>query len=313
MNIITITLNPAFDLHFQIDDFKIGEENRVSAASISAGGKSVNISRALGANGVSSLAAVVMGQENAADFEAKLREEGIDYLSFPVPGRIRENITVHAGSETRISLDTFALSPAVLDTIYMQLHDRIGKDTIITLSGSLPRGVGSEEAIRFCLKLKELTRYLIVDSASLTGQDLVRIRPWLIKPNAGELSAMMGKENPSEREIAVYAEWLVEQGISQVLVTLGGEGAIYVGGNPRTGKRMVYRVKSAKVTPLSTVGAGDSTIAGYLAAFLSGMDLGEMLKTASAYGSAACLREGTAPPLPHDITVCRGQTEIEIF
>ncbi len=303
MNIITITLNPAFDLHYTIPGFAIGEENRVSAITLSSGGKSVNISRALMASAIPSLAVTVLGKDNAPAFEAKLREEGIDFLPFPVDGRIRENITVHSPGlpETRISLDNFSCPAHILDEIEMALHDQITPDTVIALSGSLPRGIGSEEAIRFCHKLKALTRYLVVDSASLRIEDLKRISPWLIKPNEDEICAMLHASSLTEREMVAAAERLCDDGIAQVLLTLGGKGALYVGRHPRTGVMTRKRITSAPITPVSTVGAGDSTIAGFLMAFSHGAPLTEMLKTACAFGSAACLREGTAPPLPADI------------
>lgn len=314
MNIITITLNPAFDLHYSIPAFRQGEENYVESMTISAGGKSVNISRALTANGVPSTACVIMGRENAEPFQAKLREEGVDYLPILTDGSIRENITIHAqgGEETRISLDHFSISPKLLDEVYMTLHDLIKPDTIITLSGRLPRGVGNEEAKRFCRRLRELTPYLVIDSNSFSIDDLIAVRPWLIKPNESELCAMTGKEFTSAEEITAAAASLCDSGIDQVLVTLGGKGAVFVGARYDTRHRVRAQITLPPIKPISTVGAGDSTIAGFLKGVVQGEPVEHCLKTAIAFGSGACLREGTAPPLPADIERIRGQVHVTL-
>ncbi len=314
MKILTITLNPAFDLHYTVPGFTLGGENYVEAVMISAGGKSVNISRALRANGIPSTACVVMGKENADAFQAKLREEGIDYLPFLTDGSIRENITVHSddGKETRISLDNFALSAKMLDQLYMALHDQIEPDTVVTLSGRLPRGIGNEEAKRFCRKLRALSPYLVIDSNSFSIADLTEIGPWLIKPNEAELKAMTNAPMETTEEIMSAAASLCNAGIEQVLVTLGGKGAVFVGTRHDTHHRVRATITMPEQQPVSTVGAGDSTIAGFLAGFQSGDPIEHCLKTAIAFGTASCMREGTAPPLPADIEKVRNTVTVTL-
>lgn len=314
MNIITITLNPAFDLHYYIPEFRAGAENYVEAVNVCAGGKSVNISRALCANGIPNTACIVMGRKNAEPFQAKLREEGIDYISTTVDGSIRENITVHDkdGKETRISLNSFSLSAKMLDQLYMDLHDQIRSDTVITLSGRLPNGIGNEEAKRFCCRLRELTPYLVVDSNSFSIADLIEISPWLIKPNESELQSLLDTPMKDFAQITSAAVSLCEQGIAQVLVTLGGSGAVFVGYRHDTHRRICATVTLPAVQPISTIGAGDSTIAGFLKGFYEHEPIEYCLKTAIAFGTAACLREGTAPPLPADVERIRSTVRVTV-
>ena len=314
MNVITVTLNPAFDLHFSLPVFHVGKENYVESASISAGGKSVNISRALTANGVPSKALVVLGKENAESFQAKLRQEGVDFLPFLTDGAIRENITLHEqdGRESRISLDSFSLSPKMLDHLAYELYGMIDKDTIVTLSGRLPGGIGVEEAKRFCRGIRERTPYLILDSNSFRAEDLAQIRPWLIKPNEHELQALTSLPTESEEQIASAAAALLNTGVAQVLVTLGPRGALYLGARPDTGHRVKARITVPKTEPVSTVGAGDSTIAGLIKGFYEGQPIEQCLKTAMAFGSAACLRPGTAPPLPADVATIRNEVKVTL-
>lgn len=314
MKIVTITLNPAFDLHYSIPGFAPETENYVESVMISAGGKSVNISRALSANEIPNTACIVMGKENEAPFCAKLREEGVDFIPTLVEGRIRENITIHASEhkETRISLNNFSVSAKILDKLYMDLHDLIEPDTVVTLSGRLPRGIGNEEAKRFCRRLRELTRYLVLDSNSFSIEDLIEIRPWLIKPNEHELQSMVGAPLETVQEIISAAQDLCNKGIEQVFVTLGGKGAVFVGKHHNTRHRITAQLALPPVQPVSTVGAGDSTIAGFLKGFYMNEPLEQCLKTAVAFGSAACMREGTAPPLPADVDRIRAQVRVTV-
>lgn len=312
MNIITVTPNPALDLHYGIGTLRLGKENTVSRVEAYAGGKSVNISRALTANGIGNTAFLLLGKENGGWFEEKLREDGIVYEAIPVPGRVRENVTIHEDDqrETRISLDTFSVSPALFDKLYRRLRGRVTPDTFVTVSGRMPRGIGSGDALRFLKKLKKITPYLIVDSASLTADDIKEVKPFLIKPNEQEIAAFTGGmiPDPATAEgigvIAGTAASLVEDGIGNVLVTLGGEGAVFACSDG------IYRATAPRITAVSTVGAGDSTIAGFLAGIARGEDTEGILKTALSFGSAACLREGTSAPLPEDAAALRGEITV---
>lgn len=294
--IITITLNPAFDLHYYMDKFEAKKENYVTTAAIDAGGKGVNISRALKVNGVDSTAYVIFGKENAAQFESELKKDGINFVPLYTEGRIRENITIHPTSdkETRISLDNFSVTPALLSALEAMLLEAIDEDTFVSFSGRIPKGITKDDVIKFLVSLKDKGARLAVDSNSLTPEDLIRIRPWFIKPNEEEIAAFVGKElDESEVAVEVAAE-LVARGLSQeVMISMGARGSVWSDGHK---KAIVAAPDKGK--PLSTIGAGDSTVAGYMAATANGKDTEEALMIASSFGSAACYTEGTRPPMP---------------
>ncbi len=294
--IITITLNPAFDLHYYMDKFEAKKENYVTAAACDAGGKGVNISRALAVNGIESVAYVIFGKENAAQFEAELKKDNINYAPLYTEGRIRENITIHPVSdkETRISLDNFSVSPALLSELEDMLLKALDADTLVSFSGRIPKGVTKDEVIEFLIRLKSTGAKLAVDSNSLTPEDLIKICPWFIKPNEQEIAAFVGKEL-DEPEVAVtVAAELVRRGLSEeVMISMGARGSVW-----SDGEKMAIVNAPDKGKPLSTIGAGDSTVAGYMAARAKGADTEKALKTAASFGSAACYTEGTRPPMP---------------
>ncbi|MBE6597450.1 MAG: 1-phosphofructokinase family hexose kinase [Ruminococcaceae bacterium] len=297
--IITITLNPAFDLHYTMDKFELKKENYVKEIICDAGGKGINISRALKANGIESTAYVILGAENSAQFESSLKADGIDYLPIYVRGRIRENITIHPkkDKETRISLDNFSITRLELDKLYSILYDVVDCDTIISFSGRIPKGVTKDETIKFLCKLKGIGARLAIDSNSLTTEDLTLIQPWFIKPNEEEIVSFLGRPVTDAEEAADRAAELCEKGVAEeVMISLGSRGSAWSDGR----KKAVVSIPAIE-SPVSTIGAGDSTVAGYIAARAKGESIDDSLRLACAFGTAACLSEGTRPPLPKDV------------
>ncbi len=292
MKILTVTLNPAYDIFYTVPGFLPNRENLATAVSVFTGGKGLNLSRALKAGGCTSTAFLLLGKNNGPAFEEAVRQSGVDAHVFYVDGRVRENLTLltEGGPETRISEQSFSVTPALLDRVLQDLTEAIDSETVVVLAGSFPRGLTREEMLRFVGALRALTPYLVLDSKSFSAADTVALRPWLIKPNAEELEAFADHPCNTEDEILAAAEALHRRGIPHVLVSLGGDGALYCGDTGR------YRITVPPITPLSTVGAGDSTVAGFLAAYVSGAALPTCLARACAFGSAACLMPGTNPP-----------------
>lgn len=294
MKIYTITLNPAFDLHASAKKLEIGHENLAEMTSRDAGGKGINISRALCANGVENTAIVVLGQENGADFRALLDEYGVNYIAVEKQGRIRENLTLHIdGGETRISFSGFSLDKKVLDEVKSLID--CDKDTVVTFTGSVPCGISISDCKKFLIELRACGAKVVVDSKSFSLDDLIEVKPWLIKPNGEEISAYLEREVIDFTDCAEDARALCERGIDNVMVSLGKLGALLVT------KASEIVATPPRVTALSTIGAGDSTIAGFISAYSEGESDLECLCRAVSFGTAACLSEGTVPPMPEEI------------
>lgn len=302
MKIITLTLNPAFDVHLNVPDFREGKESFVESSTRDIGGKGINISRALLSGGVNNTAIVALGDKNAADFLHGMDVCGICNRSvITVKGSIRENMTIHPykGNETRISFKGFAADGKLLDEAYSLISP--SSDTVVTFTGSMPEGITAGQTEAFLMKIKESGARLIIDSKSVTLDMLEIVKPWLIKPNSEELSAYFGEldfDGVVKAAISLHG-----YGIENALVSLGADGAVLAAADG------VFVAKPPKIDAISTIGAGDSMIAGFIAAGDESPE--KRLATASAYGTAACLTEGTNPPAGSDISQLMGEIEIK--
>ena len=292
MKVITLTLNPAFDIHCEIADFQPYHENLAQITANDAGGKGINISRALTANGVDNLAFVLLGEENGADFERALARDGIACRKMTVPGRIRENLTCHTAGvpETRISFAGFSADRECLAAVGEWLETAVDRDTVVTFTGRAPDGADITDVMELLGRVQRRGGRLVIDSRSLQLAHLQAVKPWLIKPNQEEISHYLQREVTCFEQIAAAARQLHRDGIANVLVSLGEQGAMLVC------EQGVFTATAPQVTVCSTVGAGDSMIAGFLAAEQQGMPARERLRLAVAYGSAACMTQGTRPP-----------------
>ncbi len=307
MKIYTITLSPAYDVHATASSLTLNHENLAHVKSRDAGGKGVNISRALTYNGVENTAVVVLGRDNCADFKAALDADKMTCIGIEKDGRIRENITIHTEgeNETRISFSGFSLDNGILAEVENLIT--ADENTVVTFTGSVPRGVDMSEVKKFLARLKAKGAKVVVDSRSFTLSDLLEVAPWLIKPNSEEIAVYSGKEVDSFADCLDFAKKLVTGGIENVMISLGEKGALLV-----TEKVAVTAVPPT-VNALSTIGAGDSTIAGFIAAYAEGKNAAEQLRVAVSYGSAACLLDGTTPPTKENVAEIYQNVKIEIL
>ncbi len=297
MKIVTLTLNPAFDVHCYAEKFQPFHENLAQVTANEAGGKGVNISRALKSNGVENTALVVLGKENGDGYRRSLIADGISFLEIAVAGRIRENITLHTNNapETRISFAGFTASDTLIDSVESELNSLLDQGDILTVTGRNPEGVNIERVKILLNDLREKGVRIVLDSRSFKKQDLIDVRPWLVKPNEEEIGAYTHIDVKDFTTAKQAAETLRAEGINNVMISLGSKGAILCG------EQGCYAVCAPDVKVLSTVGAGDSSIGGFCAAAIAGLGYPDLLRHAVAYGSAACMTEGTRPPRPEDV------------
>ncbi len=305
MKIITLTLNPAIDMHCYAENFEPFHENLAKITSTDAGGKGVNISRALTLNGVDNLALVVLGEENGKSFADSLKADGMELAEIYVDGRIRENITLHTNNnpETRISFAGFVATDEIIDKVEEMLCD-VDENTIITLTGSNPKGMTIERVMKMVENFQAKGAKVVIDSRSFSKENLFASKPWLIKPNEEEIGMYTDIEVTDFASAAKAAKQIREQGIENVIIS-SSKGAVLACAE---GTFVAY---APKIKVVSTIGAGDSSIAGFIAAAKQGKSYPEMLKNAVAFGSAACMTEGTRPPLASDVAACLSEASVE--
>ena len=296
MKIITITLNPAFDIHCYTRNFRPFQENLARITERAAGGKGVNISRALTANGIENTALVVLGDENAEDFRRSLSAYGMNVREIIVGGRIRENMTLHTDDspETRISFSGFDADDSLLSSVADMLKEADG-DTVVTFTGRVPEGISLDAVKNMLIGLRDKGVKIVIDSKSFGIQDLIECRPWLIKPNDEEIVDYCDTTIDGLETAVAEAEKLRGLGIENVMISLGSKGAVLACDDGR------FIVDAPRIDVRSTIGAGDSSIGGFIAALSKGLPFADMLRWAVSFGSAACMTEGTEPPERSDV------------
>ncbi len=294
-DVYVINFNPTFDIHYRADSFVPYGESYGAFVSRNIGGKGVNVALSLCSSGIKALCACAVGVQNGTEFKKRLDETGCKTMYFDAEGSVRENITIHKKDfgDTRLSLDSFCIDKSLVDKMYEALCKMVKKDDILAFCGRLPGGVSVEDACEFLERFKKLGARIALDSNSFDFDTVFRLKPWMIKPNEHELEAMMVQGRCKTKNELVNR--LLEGGVENVLVSLGEKGAELFNCDG------AYLCKTPVITPLSTVGAGDSTVAGFIYAATGGKTGGELVKYACAFGTASCLEEGTNPPKPENV------------
>ena len=306
MKVFTITLNPVYDIFYSVPKLTLREENQASGVSVFTGGKGVNVSRALLGGGFDTRAYLLLGNENCRPFIEGMTAAHIPTRLFYTEGRMRENVTLTdgEGNETRIIMNDFSANPETLDHILATLKKEVAHDDVIACCGRFPKGISTEYTVKFVQELKTVTEKVALDTKSISLSYILKIAPWFIKPNEEEVEALVGYPC-HEKDVALKAaEELHRGGIKHVMISMGSRGAVYCG---ELGK---CTAEIPRITSLSTVGAGDSTVAGFIAGYFENPTLEHTVKMACAYGTACCLEEGTNPPVPQRIKEIYGLINI---
>ena len=309
--IVTVTLNPSLDRTLSLDEpLTRGAVHRLIPVSTEPGGKGVNVSRALTQNGVDTVALLP-----AADHDpilAELRTRGVPFHNIDIPGTVRSNLTITEtdGTTTKLNEPGAHLDDATLAALTAVVSDHAARATWVVLSGSLPPGVPDGWYADIVAQLAALPCRVAVDTSerplTALAEAFSTAAPDLIKPNSEELAWLTGRSAHELEAAAAHgdslpvisaAQQLVTRGAHTVLVTLGGAGAVLVDHDG------VWAATAPSIVPRSTVGAGDASLAGYLAATIAGAPPAQRLQTAVAYGSAAASLPGSALPNPEQIDV----------
>ena len=302
--IVTLTPNPSVDRTVALTSrLERGAVLRAESVISQSGGKGVNISRAAVAAGVPTIA--VLPAEKDDPYVLELLRDGIDCRPERPVGPVRVNITITEpdGTTTKINSPGAVADDASLQRLEDALHQRAQSAQWVVLAGSLPPGAPADW---YATLVADLAGTAARGSVDTSGDPLVALTdaletaaPDLMKPNGEELATLTGGDADAiESDPAAAAKAalvLVERGVGAVLATLGGNGAVLV---TRGG---AWHATPPPTTVVSTVGAGDSSLFGYLLGHLRGAEPAERLRLAVAYGSAAAGLPGTTIPTPHHI------------
>ena len=296
--IVTITLNPSLDRTLEVDSFERGAVLRTSDPILEAGGKGVNVTRALTANGTESIAVLPVGGSEGAELTALLDAAAVHARYVPVAGRTRSNITVSEadGTITKLNEPGSALGPDELAALTSAVGSTVSAGDWVVISGSVPPEFSAEQVQALTGSLADRAVNLAIDTSGDALVASLAARPRLIKPNRAELAEVVGRPLDSISDVIAAAKGVRELGVEIVLVSLGSDGAVLVG------PAGVIVGESHVEHPRSTVGAGDCFLAGFLSRFsVDETDVDAALLEALAWGAAAASLPGTAVPGPADI------------
>ncbi|WP_148614584.1 1-phosphofructokinase family hexose kinase [Nocardioides rubriscoriae] len=299
--IVTLTPNPSIDRTVALTGPLVrGTVHRTASAFAQAGGKGVNISRACLAAGIATTAVLPAAADDP--FVHDLEAAGIAHRLVTPDGPVRVNLTVSEpdGTTTKLNSPGAVASPATLEALAATLHSLAAEADWVVLAGSLPPGAPVDWYADVVADLRTLTKVAVDTSdeplvalVDRLGHDTA---PHLMKPNGDELASFTGgdaaKLESDPYAAAAAARTLVDRGVTDVLATLGGHGAVLVTAEG------AWHATPPPTEVVSTVGAGDSSLFGYLLGVLRGQDPAHRLALAVAYGSAAAGLPGTTIPQP---------------
>lgn len=307
--IVTVTPNPSIDRTVTLGtSLTRGAVHRITSATTEPGGKGVNVARALTLAGVDAIA--ILPAADTDPIVAALQTSRVTFRCVPVTGTVRTNLTITEsdGTTTKLNEPGATVDDSARNALTRAVVDAAAGASWVVLSGSLPPGMPADWYAEIVATLAPAECKVAVDTSERPLDALAasfgRAAPDVIKPNAEELASLVGA-SPQELEsaaasgdpapVVLAAHRLIGRGARTVLVTLGAAGAVLV---DRTG---AWMATPPPITPRSTVGAGDSSLAGYLRAEVGGAEPPQRLQMAVAYGSAAASLPGSALPSPTQI------------
>lgn len=280
--IYTITFNPALDYISQVDKFEVGKINRTKSEKILPGGKGLNVSRVLKNLGLDNTALGFIGGFTGEELQKRIEEHGIktDFIKVK-KGFTRINVKISSEEETALNGNGPEITEENLQELLEKI-ETIKKEDIVILAGNVPKGIRNNIYEIICVNLEKNGVTFIVDATKELLINVLKYRPFLIKPNKEELEETFKVKIKTNEDIITYAKKMQLMGAQNVLISLGGDGAILV-----TAEDQVFFSKAPKGKVLNTVGAGDSMVAGFLTGYQKTKNYEYALKMGIATGSAS--------------------------
>ncbi|MFV0129431.1 1-phosphofructokinase [Streptomyces sp. HMX112] len=292
--ILTVTPNPSLDRTYEVPALTRGDVLRATGERVDPGGKGVNVSRAVAAAGHRTVAVVPLGGAPGALVADLLAGQGIEVAPVPVAGPTRSNIAVAEpdGTLTKINAPGPELSAAEALAIVSTVGAYSARADWIACCGSLPRGLRPQWYAELVTRAHGCGSRIALDTSGPSLLAALRARPDVVKPNAEELAEAVGRPLATVGDVVEAAEELRRAGAGAVLASLGADGQLLVDGDG------VLYGHAAVAAVRSNVGAGDASLAGFLAAGGRGP---AALAAAVAHGAAAVQLPGSEMPAPADL------------
>lgn len=287
--IYTVTFNPALDYVMRVPEYRTGHVNRSCEEELFPGGKGINVSRVLKSLGYESVALGFLAGETGKFIEAMLCRMGIrtDFVRLE-KGNSRINVKLKSREETEINAQGPEPSEKEKAALFEKLR-AAGRGDIVILSGSVQKDVGNTIYADIMKSMANRGVRFIVDASGDLLLNTLALRPFLVKPNREELEELFGEKAEGAEKITELAAKLQHSGAENVLVSLGKDGAVLVCGNGK-----VFLQKAPEGAAVNSTGAGDSTVAGFVAGYGREKNFEYALKLGVASGSATAFSDDIA-------------------
>lgn len=285
--IYTVTFNPSIDYIMFAQGFELDGLNRATETYKFAGGKGINVSRVLKTLDVPSTALGFAGGFPGQFIEDTLKQSGIQTDFVNVDEDTRINVKLKTDNETEINAPGPSITEKQFESLLKQIQSTTSEDTVI-VAGSIPKSVPANAYEQIAQITNTTGAKLVVDAEKDLVETVLKYNPLFIKPNKDELEVMFDTKITTDQQVIQYAKEIINRGATSVIISLGGEGAIYVG------REQSYKAIVPNGDVVNTVGSGDSTVAGMVAGLENGLPVDEAFKQAVSAGTATAFNDDLA-------------------
>ena len=287
--ICTVTFNPSLDYIVRVDDMRLGVINRTTYEQVLPGGKGINVSIVLGNLGHESRALGFLAGFTGAEIARRVREAGVsaDFIEV-AEGMSRINAKIKSNEETELNGQGPLITETDIEQLYARL-DVLSQDDTLVISGSVPSTLPGDMYERIMERLDGRGVRIVVDAERELLTRVLPYRPFLVKPNNIELGDIYGVKLETRADVIPYAKRMQQAGARNVLVSMAGEGGVLVA---ESGE--VFDSPAAKGEVVNSVGAGDSSVAGFLAGLAETTSSEPAFRMALAAGSASAFSDHLA-------------------
>ncbi len=304
--VVTITLNPALDLTGSIDTLNVGSVSLVKESDLHAAGKGVNVAKVLSDLGAEVTVTGFLGTDNQEPFCQLFDEMGAKDEFIRVSGATRINVKlVEANGEVSdINFPGVNVSEAEIEQFEETLVRLAQDHDYFVMAGSLPKGVSPQLCAAWIEKLHDMGKKVLFDSSRDALEAGLDAKPWLIKPNDEELSIFVGKELNTIEECQAAASTLATKEIDNIVVSMGANGVMWLNDNEW------LRAQPPRMQVVSTVGAGDTLVAGLCWGHMQEMPKSELLTFATALSALAVTQVGVGMSDANELATLQQQVQL---
>lgn len=306
--IVTVTMNPAIDKTIEVENLELGGLNRIKHVEIDVGGKGINVSKTIQKLGEISVATGFIAGNSGKIIENFMNNLGIKTDFITVEGETRTNTKVfeESGKVTELNEPGAKVSEEQIEALETKILGYVDENTIVVLAGSVPAGVDKGIYAKITESVHKKGGKVLMDADGELFVKALEAGPDMIKPNRDELQKYVGIDHKaSENELLSSAKKLMEKGISNIAVSMGSSGAVFIG------EGYCVRCPGIKVAALSTVGAGDAMVAAIAYSWDMKFSIKDMISYCVATSAGAVTTIGTKPPAKELVEELRKKVIIE--